>query len=45
MICPDCQGSGVNIIDESHTDICDFCDGYGYVALVEKPNDTKSNSR
>lgn len=50
MICPDCLGDGVIIVDETHTDICGMCDGYGHIGLdeagngnviveVERPND------
>lgn len=35
MTCPDCNGTGAVIIDESHNDICDTCDGYGHIALID----------
>lgn len=46
MKCPDCKGKGAVIIDESHNEICDMCDGSGYVALVndnKKCNDCHGN--
>lgn len=39
MKCPDCKGKGAVIIDESHNEFCDMCDGAGYIALVPTKDD------